>query len=154
VNPWRLLHILSMFGAVAVLAGGGLVRNAVLHTGDVRAIRQALAVERRLANRLGAPLLVTGIGFGLVTAVQMGYPLLAPWLVIAYGLLALNLLNGAVLYERHARGLATAAATTTDLTASGELARLIRSPRTWVLNAVDAVLWVGLIVTMVLKPFS
>jgi uncharacterized membrane protein len=153
VNLWRLLHITCMFGAVSVLAGGGLVRNTVLHTGDVAAIRRTIEVEQRLANRLGAPLLLAGIAFGLVTAVQMGYPLLSPWLVIAYVLVALNLLNG-TMYARHATRIAEAAEASPDDTPSGELATLIGARSTWTLNAIDALLWVALIYTMVRKPFA
>jgi uncharacterized membrane protein len=153
VNLWRLLHITCMFGAVAVLAGGGLVRNAVLHTGDVAAIRRTIETEERLANRLGAPLLLAGIAFGLATAVQMGYPLLSPWLVIAYVLMALNILNGTV-YARHATRIAAAAAASTEDAPSTQLATLIRARPTWTLNAIDALLWLALIYTMVRKPFA
>jgi uncharacterized membrane protein len=153
VNLWRLLHIACMFGAVAVLAGGGLVRNAVLHTGDVAAIRRTIETEQRLANRLGAPLLFAGIAFGLATAVEMGYPLLSPWLVFAYVLLTLNLLNGMV-YARHATRIAAAAEASPDDAPSGTLATLIRARPTWTLNGIDALLWVALVYTMVRKPFA
>jgi uncharacterized membrane protein len=153
VNLWRLLHIACMFGAVAVLAGGGLVRNAVLHTGDVAAIRRTIETEQRLANRLGAPLLLAGVAFGLVTAVRMGYPLLSPWLVIAYVLLALNILNGA-LYDRHGRRIAAAAEASPADGPPAPLVTLLRARPTWTLNAIDALLWVALVYTMVRKPFS
>jgi uncharacterized membrane protein len=153
VNVWRLLHIVCLFGAVSVLAGGGVVRNAVLHAGDVAAIRRTIETEQRLANWFGAPLLLAGIAFGLVTAVRMGYPLLSPWLVIAYVLVALNLLNG-TMYQRHATRIAAAAEANPDHTPSGELATLIGARSTWTLNAIDALLWVALVYTMVRKPFS
>ena len=35
-----------------------------------------------------------------------------------------------------------------------ELAALVGSRRTWALNLVDLLLWVGLVFTMVVKPFS
>jgi hypothetical protein len=154
VATWKFLHVICMFGAVAVLMGGGLLRNVLLHSGDVAAVRQALAAERRLANRVGAPLLLAGVAFGFVTAVQMGFPLLSTWLVLAYGLLALNLFNGALLYERHAKRLESAALAAVGSAPSTELVALIRSPRTWLLNAVDGFLWVALVWTMVTKPFS
>jgi hypothetical protein len=154
VNVWRLLHIACMFGAVATIAGTGLVRNVVLHSGDVRVVREALRVERRLGNTVGGPLLVAGVAFGFLTAVTMGFDLLSPWLVIAYALLVANLFNGAVLYERHARKLEAAAEAAAEAASSGELTALIASRRTWTLNLVDLLLWGGLVFTMVVKPFS
>jgi uncharacterized membrane protein SirB2 len=81
---WRFLHIASMFGAVTLGVGGILFRNAVVRSGDVAAIRQALAVERRLAHLVATPLFIAGVAFGFVTAVTIGFDLTAPWLVTAY----------------------------------------------------------------------
>jgi hypothetical protein len=151
---WKFLHIACMVGAVAVLAGGGAFRNAVLRIGSVESIRAALAAERRLSNAVGAPLLLAGVAFGFVTAVTTGFNLAAPWLVTAYVLLALNVANGVVLYEPHAKRLQAAADASGDDEPSDELAALIGSPRTRVLNAVDAALWLAIVFVMVAKAFS
>jgi hypothetical protein len=151
---WRFLHIVSMFGALSVGIGAVLVRNAVVRSGDVPAMRRALAVERRLTNRVSLPLFLAGIAFGFVAAVTIGFDLTAPWLVTAYLLVVATFVNAFVLDEPHVRKLQAALAASKDDRPSAELAALTRSKRTRFASVVDAFLWFAIIYTMVMKPFS
>jgi uncharacterized membrane protein len=151
---WRFLHIASMFGAVTLGVGGILFRNAVVRSGDVAAIRQALAVERRLAHLVATPLFIAGIAFGFVTAVTIGFDLTAPWLVTAYVLVGVIVVNSLVLDEPYVRRLQTAIASNGDDEPSAALTSLTESSRPQVASIIDVSLWIAVIYTMVMKPFS
>lgn len=151
---WKFLHIACMFGAFALAVGGGLLSHYVVHTGDIPAIRRVLPAWDRLGNRIGIPLFLLGIGFGFVTAVTTGFDLLAPWLVIAYVLVVAILVNGVAVYDPQVKRLMTAAAASPDNEPSPELRALLKSPRTKLAFGSEVALWVALIFTMVVKPFS
>jgi Na+/alanine symporter len=104
VTLWKFLHIASMFGAVAVIVGGGIVSNQVQKGRDVRAIRNVIAAENSVAPVAGI-LMVLGIIFGFVTAAASGFDLLAPWLLITYGLILAIILVGALYHGVTARSL-------------------------------------------------
>jgi uncharacterized membrane protein len=150
----KFLHVACMFGAVTVIAGGGLISGRVLRSGNVAAIRRVLDVERRIGNLVGGPLFIGGIAFGLIAALAGGFDLTARWLLIAYVLVAANFANGVLLYEPHARRLAAAAEASDEGAPSAELRALIDAPRTNIVPGADALLWLAIIFVMVVKPLS
>lgn len=151
VTFWKFLHITCMFAAVALLVGGGIVNNQVQKGRDVRAIRSVITAEGRVAPVAGI-LMVAGLIFGFVTAVAAGFSLTAPWLLIAYGLVLAIILVGALYHGPEGKRLEEAAAKSPDDELSGELSAVIAAGSRPLVNAIDAVLWIGLIFTMVVKP--
>jgi hypothetical protein len=152
VSFWKFLHIACMFGAVALLVGGGIINNQVQKGKDVRAIRGVVAAEGRVTPAAGI-LMLAGLVFGFVTAIAAGFSLTAPWLLISYGLVLAIILVGAFYHGPEGKRLEEAAANSPDDEPSGELQVVLAGgSRTRVVNFVDAVLWIGLIFTMVVKP--
>jgi uncharacterized membrane protein len=151
---WKFLHVACMFSAVSFTAGIGVFRNAMMHGADVATIRRALALERRLSDGIGGPLFVAGIAFGVVNALVSGFDLTAGWLVTAYILVGIMLVNGFAFYDPHAKRLRTAAGASSLDHPSVELRALLDSPRTWAFNVIDGVLWIAIVSVMVLKPFT
>ena len=47
VTVWKFLHIASMFVAVSIFVGQGMLSGVVARSGDVRALRWVLAAEDR-----------------------------------------------------------------------------------------------------------
>lgn len=151
---WKFLHIAFMFGAVGMFVGGGILDNRVQQSRDVRAIRTVIAAESRLAPVAGV-LMVLGIIFGFVTAVAGGFDLLAPWLLITYGLVLVVILIGALYHGPHDKRLEEAVAASSDDQASSQLTALITGTGgRRVVNVIDGLLWAAIIFVMVVKPFG
>ena len=87
------LHVLAMFGAVAVAGGGDLVLRRIAQTRDVRAIRTAFDVYGRIA-RLIPVLFGIGLIFGLIAIFVEAFNPFAPWLLLAYRLFIAGVLVG------------------------------------------------------------
>jgi protein-S-isoprenylcysteine O-methyltransferase Ste14 len=154
VTFWKFLHIAFMFGAVGLFVGGGILNNRVQQSGDVRAMRTVIAAESRLAPVAGV-LMVLGIIFGFVTAVADGLDLLAPWLLLTYGLILVVILIGALYHGPQDKKLGEAVAASSDDQPSRQLTTLIAgSPGRRVVNVVDGLLWAAIIFVMVVKPFG
>jgi uncharacterized membrane protein len=150
---WKFLHIASMFGAVSIVVGGGLIRNAILRGGQLASIRRVLATQRRLENLAAGPLFAAGVVFGVITALTTGFSLLAPWLLTAYALVIAIFVHAFVFSDPHIKKVEEAAASS-DEGPSPQLQALIRSPRIRVHSGVDMFLFAAIIFAMVVKPFS
>jgi hypothetical protein len=92
MTGWKFLHIASMFAAVSIFVGQGMLSGVVARTGDVRAMRRILAAEDRFGP-IGGGIFLLGLVFGFVTAIVGDVDLTQPWLLIAYGLVAYILLT-------------------------------------------------------------
>jgi len=121
---WKFLHIACMFVAVGLFVGGGILNNRVQQSRDVRAIRTVIAAESRIAPVAGV-LMVLGIIFGFATAVAGGFDLLAPWLLVTYGLVLVIILIGALYHGPHDKNLEEAATESGEAQPSDELLTLI-----------------------------
>jgi uncharacterized membrane protein len=154
VQIWKFLHIACMLGAFTVGLGGGVFAHRIVHGGDVAAIRRVLPAWDRLGNLVAIPLLAAGIAFGFVTAVVAGFDLTAPWLVLTYVLVAGLFVHGFLGYDPQLKRLKAAAAASPDDEPSPELAALIASRRIRYTFGFETLLWLAIIYTMVVKPFS
>lgn len=107
---FKVLHILSMFAAVAFLLGESTYLAIVIWRGDV----PALAAIRRVAGRrplVGAVIFLIGIGFGLLTAATGGLDFFAGWLIAAYVMVVVLLgLSGLPVIQKGLVGLSDKAA--------------------------------------------
>lgn len=150
---WKFLHIASMFLAVSIFVGQGMLSGTVARSGDVRAIRRVLAAEDRFAP-IGGGVFLLGIVFGFVTAIVGDFDLTQTWLVIGYVLAALILVTAFVYHTPTATKLKALADASPDDEPSAELRAFVDAPIGRVVNVIDGVLWLALIYVMVAKPFS
>lgn len=141
------LHILTVFVVVVIHSGSQVLVLAAARTGQPPAVAAIAGMYAR-TGRLVPPLGILGLLFGLATALVGGFNLLAPWLLIAYGLFLLMVVYGGVKSYPFIVKL-------------GEAVRegrpnhqeLLGRPLT-VVVAVDALIIVAIVADMVLKPFS
>jgi hypothetical protein len=152
VTIWKFLHIASMFVAVSIFVGQGMLSGVVARSGDVRAIRRILVAENRFTP-IGGGIFLLGLVSGFVTAIVGDIDLTQTWLLIAYGLVVYILLTAFLYHAPQARRLKAAVDASPDDRASDELHRLVTAPPGTVVNVLDGLAWLGIIYVMVAKPF-
>jgi uncharacterized membrane protein len=133
---WKFLHIASMFVAVSIFVGQGMLSGAVARSGDGHALRRVLASEDRFAP-VGGALFLLGIVFGFLTAIAADFDLTQTWLLIAYALSLFILVNGLTYHRRQAESLKAAAEASPDDRASGEVRAIAGAPSATVMNVID-----------------
>ena len=151
-SVWKFLHIASMFVAVSIFVGQGMLSGAVARSGDVRAVRRILAAEDRFAP-IGGALFLLGIVFGFITAITSDFDLTETWLLVGYALSLFILVNGVTYHRMQAEKLKAAAEGPEDQP-SDALRALAGAPSVVVMNTIDGLAWLAIIYVMVAKPFS
>jgi hypothetical protein len=147
------LHITTMVVAIAVAYGTGLVVRLAYMTGQVAAIRGVGMALARLEPVIPI-LFVAGGLFGLLTAINFGFDLLAPWLVIAYVLFAIAMVIGAAHTAKWGQRVGQVAASTPDGPLTPELAAMFTDRRVVALAIAEYAIVIVLIFDMVVKPLS
>ncbi|MGH2629590.1 MAG: DUF2269 family protein [Actinomycetota bacterium] len=150
---WKFLHIASMFAAVSIFVGQGMLSGAVGRSGDAAALRRVLASEDRFAP-VGGAFFLFGIVFGFLAATTGDFDLTATWLLIAYALALFILVNGLTYHRRQAERLKTAVEAAPDDRPSDEIRTLAGAPSATVMNVIDGLAWLAIIYVMVAKPFA
>ena len=150
---WKFLHIASMFVAVSIFVGQGMLSGAVARSGDVGAVRRILAAEDRFAP-IGGALFLLGVVFGFITAITGDFDLTQTWLLIGYALSLFILVNGLTYHRLQAEKLKAAAAESPVDQPSEALRALAGAPSVVVMNTIDGLAWLAIIYVMVAKPFS
>lgn len=149
----KFAHIGTMFMAVGVAVGTELMGHRVANSGDVRAIRTYFAQARPIMNLIPV-LYVGGLLFGLAAGALGAFNLLAPWLLLAYGLFFLTFLLhrfvGAPWFQRMTRLSAEFA----DGPASAELDAAIHDRAAEWLFWYTIAMIIGFVFIMVVKPLS
>lgn len=154
VSFWKFLHITCVFAGITLVVGGGVINGIVQKGKDVRAILGVMAAEAKV-HPVGGVLMVAGLIFGFATAIAGGFSLTAPWLLISYGLFIGIILMGVLYHGPQGRRLEEAVnASPEDEPSSELLAVIAANSGNRAVNFVDTVLWVGLVFTMVFKPFG
>ena len=150
---FKFLHLLAMFSAVGAVVGTEVLLHRVARSGDVRAIRTAFALAKPM--NVAAPVLfLLGVAFGLLDAITRGFNLFAPWLLIAYALFVVMFALGGSVQGRWVDRIASAAASSDDVTPSDDLQRVVHDRPAAVAMYVSWLLLAGIVFTMVAKPFS
>lgn len=148
---FKFLHIASMFAAVTLVFGSIVFLDLLARRGDAVAYLRLDALVQR-TDMIAIALFLIGLLFGFATALTGGFDLTASWLVLAYVLVAALFIEGIFLTiprYNHIREVAT----NSDPAAAGEaIAQLVRDSRHVMLVAIVAVLWLGVIFVMVVKP--
>jgi uncharacterized membrane protein len=150
---WKFLHIASMFVAVSIFVGQGMLSGAVARSGDVGAMRRVLAAEDRFAP-IGGAMFLLGIVFGFLAATTGDLDLTETWLVIGYVLALFILVNGVTYHRRQAERLKAAVEAGAGDGASDDLRAIAGAPSAAVMNVIDGLAWLAIIYVMVAKPFS
>lgn len=148
---FKLLHILTMFLAVAAATFPEVALHWVARSGDVRAIR----VFARIAARVGKVLPIFFIGgalFGLLAAATGSLDFFQPWLIAAYIVFVIAMVTGATTTGPWAMRMAVAADASGDDAPSPDLAIAIHDRRAIIGSIVLMTAIVVMIFLMVLKP--
>jgi uncharacterized membrane protein len=153
VEFWKFAHIAAMFAAVSIFVGQGMLEGVVARSGDVRALRRVLAAEDAFTP-IGGGIFLLGIVFGIVTALTGSLDFTEPWLIIGYVLTAIILLLAFAYHAPTSGRLKALADASDDDRPSPELRAAIDRPAARLINAVDGLVWLGVIFVMVVKPFS
>lgn len=150
---FKALHVLSMFAAVTLLIGEHLFYAVAVRRRDVR----ALAAIRRISGPrpvVAVALLLSGIVFGLLTALTGGFDFFAGWLIVAYVLIAAILVVGGSPWVRRLPLLGEKAI---EAEAGSrpveEVVHDMAHSHAGALFLISAALFVAVILDMVLKPF-
>ena len=150
---WKFLHIASMFVAVSIFVGQGMLSGVVARSGDVRALRRVLESEDRFAP-IGGGFFLVGVVFGFLAAITGDFDLTQTWLLIAYALALFILVNGLTYHRRQADRLKAAVEASPDDRPSEEVRAIAGAPSAAVMNVIDAIAWLAIIYVIVAKPFA
>lgn len=154
MDIFKALHILSMFTMVTAFSGGELLYAMAIRGRDVHAlawVHRTLRIPFGIAALGG---LVAGIAFGLLTAATGGLDFFDGWLIAAYVLVAVFLVNGAV-HEPAVRRLGDRAveADAGQRPVEEVVREMASFSRATLLFAINATIFTLIILDMVLKPF-
>lgn len=147
------LHILSMFSAVTLTMGSSALLLLAERSGQTAVVR-GVGFAGRMNGAIGSLLFFLGGFFGLLTAINFGFNLLAPWLLIAYALFIVAMVLGFGIHRPFGIRLGNVLATAQDGPISGAVAEVLANPLERVAVIVDVVVIAAIIFDMVVKPFS
>ena len=150
---FKALHILSMFTMVTVFLSGDFFLAIATRRRDVRALAWVERTGQSGFTVLGLVALVAGIGFGLLTAATGGFDLLKGWLIAAYVLVVLFLINVALLGRRVVRLGREAVDAEARKRSTEEVVRDMAASPAIPYFAINVAIFAAIIVDMVLKPF-
>jgi uncharacterized membrane protein len=147
------LHISLMFAGIAITIGPALVMRMAERSGQMALVRGVALASKPIGPAIPILFISAGI-FGLLTAVNVGYNLLAPWLVIAYALFLVLLITGAGVSRTFLPRLVPLVQNAPDGGLTEPVRALFAEPRYRLVNALDYIVILALIYDMVAKPFS
>ncbi len=146
-------HIVLVFSAVSASYGPLLLLALAIRSGKVETVRGVTAAAGPLTKTI--PILYVAGGFlGLCAAINIGFNLLAPWLLIAYVLFAFLTIIGAAFVGPWAERIGALAASAPDGQFTPKLIAVIDDSRIRSIRVLDFALVVALVFDMVVKPFS
>ena len=142
----KFLHISAMFAATSLAGGPIVVYYLIARTGDASALKTAMKFDEAL-ERIAGGFYGLGILLGAAAALSGSLELTAPWLLTAYALVVLLIVNNLYLSFRM-RALK-------EVATSGNSAALRALSRARALTATVAALGLitlALVYAMVAKP--
>jgi hypothetical protein len=150
VQLWTFLHVVFMFAAVTLAHASWWFVVYATRRRDVAGLRAFERVSGPTEG-LGLVFLFLGIVFGVVAALAGGIDLTASWLVAAYVLIGIGVVNG-VASVPYSNRLATALRESTTDAATAELSVLMASRQPLVFALVATAVIVLIIAVMVFRP--
>ncbi len=150
----KFAHIALIFLSFALIWATDLLFYQAARRGDVRGLVTIARYGRRLIP-IGIAVFVAGIAFGFLNAFVGGFNLLAPWLLLTYGLVVVMVILGAFIETPHFERMAQRAEEEVELAEpSAELRRMMADNRPLVLLVISAALWIAVVYVMVMKPLT
>jgi hypothetical protein len=146
------LHITTMIAAATVSYGPALMFHLARRTNQVATIR-AFAAPTVLGPAIPILYVIGGL-FGLFTAINFGFNLLAPWLVIAYAQWVVAMLTGVAIHRPFSLRAFAALSAAPDGPVGPDVAAVLDEPRERAAYWLDYLIILGLLFDMVVKPFS
>lgn len=146
-SAFLLLHIVTLFAVVALHSGPQILTLVAARTGQSTVVAGIASLYAR-SGRAVPPLGILGALFGIATGLAGGFNLLAPWLLIAYGLFGLLVVYGGVVSVPYIVRLGEA------LREGRPNHEELLGRRLTVVVMIDALIYMLIIVDMVLKPFG
>ena len=145
----KWLHVVGAAAAVAIVVWGDVLFQRVVLTGETGAVATlGAAIRRRIW--VEALIVELTVALGLAAALTGGFDLLAPWLLIAYGLVVvitvLAIRLGAVEF--------TSIIEAAERGDRDSMLQTARSPRRVAYLVTQAALFAAVIGVMVTKPLS
>jgi uncharacterized membrane protein len=152
---FKALHILSMFSVVAMELGAEFLFAFAIARRDVRALATVHRIlEQVRLGPISIAVFISGVVFGLLTALTGGFDFLAGWLIAAYVLVAVILVGGSRLWPKVFLPLgAKAVEAEAGQRPVDEVVRDMDASRAVWWHVAMATLFVLIILDMVLKPF-
>jgi hypothetical protein len=147
------LHISLMFTAITISYGPALLTELAYRSGSVATLR-GVALASAPIGRLIPVFYIVGGLFGLWTAINFGYNLLAPWLLIAYALFASAMVTGIGFNAKFGPRLLQATADVPDGSMTPAISGLFTDPRYRFVTRLDLLVVIAIVFDMVVKPFS
>ena len=152
----KFTHIALIVAAAVLVWATDLLFYQAARRGDVRGLVTIARYGRTLIP-IGVVVFFAGLGVGFLNAIVGGFNLLAPWLLLAYGLVVAMMILGALVETPILERMAKRAEEEADAGAaepSPELRAMLSDRRPLVLLAISALLWIAVIYVMVVKPLT
>jgi hypothetical protein len=147
------LHITVMFSAITISYGPAFLADLAYRSGRVSTLRGVALAAAPLGRFIPVFYFAGGL-LGLVTAINFGYNLLAPWLLIAYVLFASAIVTGIGFNAKFGPRVIQATADVPDGPLTPEITALFTDPRYRLVTTIDYVVVIAILFDMVVKPFS
>jgi hypothetical protein len=148
---FKFLHIASMFAAVTLIFGSIVFMDLLARRRDAATYLRLDGLAQR-TDMIAVGLLLVGLVFGFATALTGQIDLTASWLILAYVLVAIILVEGIFITMPRYNHIREVASSSDPAVAGETIARLVRSPAHVALVTMVAILWLGVIFVMVVKP--
>ena len=152
---FKALHILSMFSVVAMEIGAEFLFVFAIARRDVRALATVHRIlEQARLGPISIAIFLSGVVFGLLTALTGGFDFLAGWLIAAYVLVAVIFVGGSRLWPKVLLPLGAKAveAEAGQRQVEDVVRDMVASRAVWWFVAMSTI-FVLIILDMVLKPF-
>jgi len=152
---FKALHILSMFSAVTMEIGAEFLYAFAVTRRDVRALATVHRIlEQARLGPISIAVFISGVVFGLLTALTGGLDFFAGWLIAAYVLVAVIFVSGSRLWPKILLPLgAKAVEAEAGQRPIDDVIRDMVASRALRWFVAMATIFVLIILDMVLKPF-
>jgi len=155
MDIFKALHILSMFSVVTMEIGAEFLYAFAVSRRDVRALATVhRTLEQARLGPISIAVFISGVVFGLLTALTGGFDFLAGWLIAAYVLVAVIFVGASRLWPNILLPLgAKAVEAEAGQRPVDDVVRDMVASRAVRWFVAMATIFVLIILDMVLKPF-
>jgi len=152
---FKALHILSMFSVVTMEISAEFLYASAVARRDIRALATVHRIlEQARLGPVSIAVFISGIAFGLLTALTGGLDFFAGWLIAAYVLVAAIFVGGSLLWPKTLLPLgAKAVEAEAGQRPVDDVVRDMAASRAVRWFVAMASIFVLIILDMVLKPF-